>query len=177
MSTVTSWLSGFYATCKVLLAAWIYRKPIIAVMGDVGTLEKLYAQLVVCDDAKKARTIVQSILNLPSIEAVVLATPTKIDDLWLPRIKMCVSDMLVFDLAWRILRGEWNIKVQPDRQRRFLSGIRSILPFARIDTRAETATIDVEVLSDREAEGIVEVVSLISLLLQVIPKIVALFKK
>ena len=96
--------------------AWHYRRPIFATITEIDLIQRHYHSLATATDARDAQNIVADILNLRSINEIVAATETKVDDEWLARMKMFVDDFDIFNVAWKILHGDWSINVNPVRR-------------------------------------------------------------
>ena len=163
-----------YKLYRVIMLAWHYRKPIYECINDMDTAYPLYNQLVNTTDVKDAQTAVSSMLRLKSVQETVLATPTKIDDEWLPKIQKFVDDFDLFRAAWNIMRGEWSIKTTPERKRRFFTRLREKMPFSSFGGFASDNAYEYEIPDEQTEMGIVEIIYLTSLLLTLLPKIRAI---
>ena len=159
---------------RVIMLAWHYRKPIYACIKDMDVMSSLYNQLASTSDVQLAQSVVSSMLRLESVRETVLATPTKVDDEWLPKIQKFVEDFDLFRAAWNIMRGEWSIKITPDRKRRFLSRLREKMPFSSLGGQAADGVYEYEIPDEQTETGIIEIIHLISLLLTLLPKIKAI---
>ncbi|MCL2622439.1 MAG: hypothetical protein FWD31_02135 [Planctomycetaceae bacterium] len=156
--------------------AWRYRVPICATIEDVAKLESLYQRLTTESSIPEVQQVVKDLLNLRSVQEIVSTTPTKVDDVAIEKLQQLVDDDEIFMIAWKIFHGDWSIKVAPTRLQAFLQRIRKVLPWATPDTKLMELAL--QELKDERAEiGVVEIVSLMMLLHQVLPKIIAIFKK
>ena len=169
---------------RVFGFAWLYRKPINALLLDYERLSYLGGRLSLVADAEAAQVLVRDILNLACVNEIVKTTPTEWDDKQLERLKALAADTVIFQAAWKILNNDWKINIQKNRLQIFLQKVRKILPFASPNlemldiAEASPAELGVIGIKDEEAEmGVIEILSLITLLVQVLPRIIEIFKK
>jgi hypothetical protein len=170
-------LSRLWKTCKVLLFAWHYRKPIIATIDEIDQIQSLFTSLKECGDPQKAQATVLAILQLRPLRLLAAATPMQIDDVWLMRMQAFVEDFEIFHTAWKILHGDWNITIPPSYRIPFLQRIKHVLPFAAGEDRLILTDTMAEVESENDVEGIVEIVGLIQLLMTIVPKIMSVIQR
>lgn len=161
---------------KILTAicfAWTYRTLIYLCVCDVDDVAKNVMALFAAKKIGKSgstegREALLKLLNLKSVSEFVLVTETVKDNDALDNLKEAIRDDGIFEVAWRLIIGDWNVTDDSSWQS-IISRIRSRLPFSAEVSCPVEAGDDVEF-------GVIEIVGIVSLIMTVMPKINKIIK-
>ncbi len=156
-------------------------------VNDIDTYKECWLNILSANDlgdSKEFGNAVRQLLSLPSIDRVLNVTESRIDNEMIEYARLAAQDQNIIDVAFRVLRNDWRIDILPNRAKGFIERVKSILPFANtenvltINGVPTVHGLGAPTVRDEETEmGVIEIVSIVSILMQVIPRVRDIIKK
>lgn len=118
----------------ILYFAWKFRVVIWNLLCDMGSIRNNCESFSrACDSGSSgvilAKQSLSNILNLKTCASFVITTETVKDDEALKRLRGLIDGKYLFNIAWKIFMGDWNVNVNQSRWSSFVDNIKKKLPF------------------------------------------------
>lgn len=118
----------------ILYFAWKFRVVIWNLLCDMGGIRNNCESFSrACDSGSSGATLAKqalsNLLNLDTCASFVITTETVKDDEALKRLRGLVDGKYLFNIAWKIFMGDWNVNVNQSRWSSFVDNIKKKLPF------------------------------------------------
>ena len=153
----------------VLYYAWKFRVTIWNFLCDLGSIRnncdgfsRAYASG--SSGANLAKHSLLNILALKTCESFVITTETVKDNDALKRLRGLIESKYLFDIAWKLFLGDWNVNVNQSRWSSFVDSIKKKLPFVDKTKAVKTLAANNQAEKELTEQNEIDVADIVGIL-------------